>query len=200
MSQIAREALDRGSVDFQSLSNGPAATDVWIDARLGLVLMAHRRDDGLVAEELYQAVRDDSGQWSECDHLNGGITGVDIESPEAVAQALTGSFMEIVSESTSLIFTGCADDEEAEEEDCDEGAEGLELLRILNVLVGDRVDVIELEYLTHSSSPALEPRIREVASPLVLIVLLPGQRVRVSPARRDGASTSRLGQSWEIAN
>ncbi|WP_405683380.1 hypothetical protein [Streptomyces sp. NBC_00057] len=200
MSQIAREALERGRADFQPLSNGPTAADVWIDAKIGLVLMVHRRDDGLVAEELYHSVRDDNGQWSECDHLNGGIAGIDIESPGAVAQALGGAYMEIVSESTSLVFTGCEVDEGAEDEDCDEEAEGLAPLRSLNILVGDRVDVIELEYLTHSSSAAFEPLFREVTSPLALIVLLPGQRVRASPARRDGASTSRLGPAWELAN
>ncbi|MFG2613939.1 hypothetical protein [Streptomyces anulatus] len=200
MPQIAREALERGYANFQPLSNGPTVADVWIEARIGLVLLVHRRDDGLVAEELYHSIRDDNGQWSECDHLNGSIVGIDIESPGAVTQALAGSLMEIVSESTSLVFTGCEMEEETEEEDCEEKEESFTPLRTLSVLVGDRVDFIELENLVHGSSPAFVSRFREVRSPLALIVLLPGQCVRVSPTRRDGASTSRLAPAWELAN
>ncbi|MFG3410218.1 hypothetical protein [Streptomyces sp. NPDC048142] len=149
-----------------------------------------------MAEELYHSVCDEKGQWSECDHLNGGIAGIDIESPEGIAQALAGSFMEIVSESTALIFTGCADNEEAEEEEM----ESLQPLRILNVLVADEVDFLELEYLTRNSPPTSGRRIREVKSPLNLIVLLPGEHVLVSPTEGDCALTSQLGPAWEIAN
>ncbi|MEV5985211.1 hypothetical protein AB0L85_09340 [Streptomyces sp. NPDC052051] len=197
MAEIALEALQAGPPQPKTgarralpapLIEGPVAADVWIDDSLGFSLLLHRRSDGLVSEELYYSVRNSSGNWLDCEHLSGAILGFDVEMPTAIKDALSGAALSVVSESESLIYTGRSDAEE-----------GYEPVRVLTVLVGDNMDLIEIEDLSPDSKAWDRQLSKDVRSPLILLVLLPGQQLRVSALQRQGSSLITTGDAMELS-
>lgn len=197
MADIARSALQQGRMAITGetanqpaiISFGfPVVADVWISGRIGFVLLLHRRHDGLVAEELYYSVRREDGVWDRPDHLSGGIVGWDMAYPPAVEQKLAGAPMSVVAESQSLIHTGCAPN-------ADDG----EMVKICELLVGGDAELLQIECASPTSTaPALISR--EVTGPLMLLVLLPGERMRVHAARRETSSLRRLGGALDLHN
>jgi hypothetical protein len=165
-----------------SLSEGPVAVDVWIEDDLGFVLLMHRRSDGLASEELYYSLRDEAGQWQTCEHLGGAILGFDVEMPTASQHTPVGSRLSVLSESEALIYTGRR------------GAEdGYETVRARTVLVGDDVDVLEITDLSQHSTAQGRHHTLDVRWPLLLLVLLPGMRLRVAALRRKGEALTATG-------
>ncbi|MFJ6663600.1 hypothetical protein [Streptomyces sp. NPDC091383] len=179
----ARTAVKRLPLD----AGTPLVADVWIGGDLGFVLLLHRRGDGLVAEELYYSSRGEDGAWECPEHLSGGIVGVETADPSAVECALAGAPMSVVAESESLVYTrpGPKSDGEA-------------FVHVWELLVSGAADLIEIQ----RSSPALPeaPALsrRELTGPLVLLVLLPGERARVQAVRRGNSSLTRLGAPLEL--
>ncbi|GGX25624.1 hypothetical protein GCM10010383_64940 [Streptomyces lomondensis] len=163
--------------------------DVWVSGDLGFVLLLHRRDDGLIAEELYYSVRRMDGTWERPDHLSGGVIGTQVCAPAAVEEALTGASMSVVAESESLVHTGRGSD----------GDEG-ELVHIWELLVSGNADLIEIERFSPASPGAPELSTRDVTGPLILLVLLPGERACVSAMRRENSSLTRLGDALDLHN
>jgi hypothetical protein len=163
--------------------------DVWISGDLGFVLLLHRRDDGLIAEQLYYSVRRADGDWECPDHLSGGIVGTELGTSAMVEDALAGASMSVVAESESLVHTGRGPD----------GDEG-ELVHTWELLVSGDADLIEIEHLSPATpgTPAISRR--AVAGPLMLLVLLPGERARVSAMRRENSSFTQLGNVLDLHN
>ncbi|UYQ62704.1 hypothetical protein [Streptomyces peucetius] len=196
MADIALDALHAGPLQPEQgprhalpapLTKGPVVADVWIDDSLGFALLIHRRSDGLVSEELYHSVRNSNGDWLDCEHLGGAILGFDIEVPAAIEDALAGAPVAVVSESESLIYTGRSDAEE-----------GYESARVVTVLFGGEVDLIEIEDLSPALTARDERFTMDVTSPLMLLVLLPGQKLRVSALRHEGSSLIKIGGAMEF--
>ncbi|MGW5335855.1 hypothetical protein [Streptomyces bauhiniae] len=165
----------------------PLVADIWISGDLGFVLLLHRRGDGLVAEELYYSLRGEGGVWERPDHLSGGIVGVEMADPSAAEDVLAGAPMSVIAESESLVHTGHGPN----------GDEG-ELVHVWELLMSSEADLIEIE----RSSPAFPETSalsrRELTGPLVLLVLLPGERARVQAMRRENSSLTRLGDPLEL--
>ncbi|MEV7501338.1 hypothetical protein [Streptomyces sp. NPDC093018] len=165
----------------------PLVADVWIGGDLGFVLLLHRRGDGLMAEELYYSSRGEDGVWERPEHLSGGIVGVETADPSAVEGVLAGAPMSVVAESESLVYTrpGPHSDGEA-------------FVHVWELLVSGEADLIEIE----RCSPALPGTSvlsrRDLTGPLVLLVLLPGERARVQAVRRGDSSLTRLGDPLEL--
>ncbi|WP_346079054.1 MULTISPECIES: hypothetical protein [Actinomycetes] len=179
----ARTAVKRLPLD----AGTPQVADVWIDGDLGFVLLLHRRGDGLMAEELYYSARGEGGVWERPEHLSGGIVGVETADPSAVECALGGAPMSVVAESGSLVYARPGPK-----------GDGEEFVHVWELLVSDAADLIEIERF----SPAL-PEVsalsrRDLTGPLVLLVLLPGERARVQAVRRGNASLTRLGAPLEL--
>ncbi|WP_406727519.1 hypothetical protein WJ438_26930 [Streptomyces sp. GD-15H] len=178
------------TTDHLTISPGaPVVADVRISGDLGFVLLLHRRNDGLVAEELYYSVRREDGAWERPDHLGGGIVGVEMADPAAVEDALAGVPMSVLSESESLVHTGR-----------DPNGDGGELVRFWALLVSSEVDLIEIERLSPVSPETSTFSGRGVIVPLTLLVLLPGERIRVSAIRGDKTSCTRLGNALDLHN
>ncbi|WP_180989472.1 hypothetical protein [Streptomyces cahuitamycinicus] len=188
--QLGHPPTDRGAARHLAI---PADTvivaDVWISRDLGFVLLLHRRDDGLIAEELYYSVRRADGDWECPDHLSGGIVGTELGTSAMVEDALAGASMSVVAESESLVHTGCGPD----------GDEG-ELVHTWELLVSGGADLIEIEYLSPAASGTPAISRRAVAGPLMLLVLLPGERARVSAMRRENSSFTQLGNVLDLHN
>jgi hypothetical protein len=166
-------------------------TDIWIEDEFALILLLHIRDDGLMAEQVYLAERNGrDGEWWTPRPLSGGLLGFDSRNSSGAERILSGRPMMPVSESESLIHTGRSG-----------AAEGSEPVRIMEFLIAEDVDVLEIEYLSRATgSTANVPLRREVGSPIVLLVLLPDDRVRVQPLRRDGLLTKPLGEPVELGH
>ncbi|MEU6404908.1 hypothetical protein [Streptomyces sp. NPDC046985] len=194
MADIARSALQQGRAVISDetakrpatiLCCSPVVADVWISGRLGFVLLLHRRHDGLVGEELYYSLRSEDGVWDRPDHLSGSIVGWDTP---AVEDALAGASMSVVADSESLIYTGRAPN-------ADDG----ERVKIYELLISSNAELIEIECFSPASpTPAFISR--EVTGPLMLLVLLPGERMRVHTARREKSSLRRLGGVLDLHN
>ncbi|MFE3329230.1 hypothetical protein [Streptomyces sp. NPDC059176] len=140
-----------------------------------------------MSEELYYSVRNSNGDWLDCEHLGGAILGFDIDVPAAMDDVLAGAPMALVSESESLIYTGRSDAEE-----------GYEPARVVTVLVGAKVDLIEIEDLSPAPTARGGRFTTDVTSPLMLLVLLPGQKLRVSALRHEGSSLIKIGGAMEL--
>jgi hypothetical protein len=188
--QLGHPPADRAAARHLAI---PADTvivaDVWISGDLGFVLLLHRRDDGLIAEELYYSVRRTDGDWERPDHLSGGIVGTELGTSAMVEDALAGASMSVVTESESLVYTGRGPD----------GDEG-ELVHTWELLVSGDADLIEIEHLPPAApgTPAISRR--DVAGPLMLLVLLPGERARVSAMRKESSSFTRFGNVLDLHN
>ncbi|AMW08639.1 hypothetical protein A4E84_03415 [Streptomyces qaidamensis] len=163
--------------------------DVWISGDLGFVLLLHRRDDGLIAEELYYSTRRRDRIWERPDHLSGGIVGTELGTSAMAEDALAGASLSVVAESESLVHTGRGPD----------GDEG-ELVHTWELLVSGDADLVETE--RYSPAAAGTPAIsrRDVAGPLMLLVLLPGERARVSAMRRENSSFTQFGNVLDLHN
>ncbi|MDG9711392.1 hypothetical protein [Streptomyces sp. DH10] len=188
--QLGHPPTDRAAARHLAI---PADTvivaDVWISGDLGFVLLLHRRDDGLIAEELYYSVRRADGGWECPDHLSGGIVGKELGTSAMVEDALAGASMSVVAESESLVHTGRGPD----------GDEG-ELVHTWELLVSGDADLIEIEHLSPAApgTPAISRR--DVAGPLMLLVLLPGERARVSVMCRENSSFTQFGNVLDLHN
>ncbi|QCD53629.1 hypothetical protein [Streptomyces hawaiiensis] len=196
MADIAETALRLGHPPTDLAATRPLAVpadtvivaDVWISGDLGFVLLLHRRDDDLIAEELYYSVRRADGVWECPDHLGGGIVGTELGTSAMAEDALAGASVSVVAESESLVHTGRGSD----------GDEG-ELVRAWELLVSGGADLIEIERFPPApGTPAISRR--DVTGPLMLLVLLPGERVRVSPMRRENSSFTRFGDVLDLHN
>ncbi len=195
MADIATTALRRGRPSSAeprgdqvlSSADDPAVADVWTSSDVGFVLLVHRRDDGLLGEELYYSVRRESGDWDSPDHLSGGILGTDVANPSAVENALAGAPMAVAAESESLILTGRGPS----------GDEG-ELVHVWELLVSSQVDVLDIELLSANSGQTPTSRRRQVTGPFMLLVLQPGEHVRVSAMRGQNTSLTPLGDALDF--
>ncbi|MFD7429753.1 hypothetical protein ACFV6Z_22340 [Streptomyces sp. NPDC059818] len=191
MAEIALKALGAGP-PVATAGSDPAAeptvADVWAECDLGFVLLLHRRDDGYFAEEVYYSLRgrDDGAEegWAACDHLGGGLLGFDPEDATSREEVLAGHAMAIVTESESMVYTGRSVEKE-----------GDELLRVVELLVSAEVDVLEIENLTRPSQYR-----RSLSSALALLVLLPGDRIRVRAARSTRSGCIPVGEVIELSH
>ncbi|MFJ4005341.1 hypothetical protein ACIPWL_18095 [Streptomyces sp. NPDC090023] len=149
-----------------ALQRQPAegVADVWTDGPLGFVLLLHRRKDGVMAEELYYALRTEDGAWDRPEHLSGGVLGLDPEHPAAVAGMLADEPIRVLGESETLLYTGRSRGR----------GDGYETAHIRYLLITPEADALTTES-TH----------RKVTSPLSLLILFPGETAHVW-ATRDG--------------
>ncbi|WP_406003917.1 hypothetical protein [Streptomyces sp. NBC_00829] len=191
MAEIALKALGAGlpaATAGTDRTAEPIVADVWTEHDLGFVLLLHRRDDGYFAEEVYYSLRgrDDGAEegWTGCDHLSGGLLGFDPEDASARVEVLAGHTMAIVTESESLVHTGRVAENE-----------GDELVRVVEILVTPEADVLEIENLTRPSRHR-----RSLPSALALLVLLPGDRIRVRAARSAQSGHIPVGDVLELSH
>ncbi|MFI1286455.1 hypothetical protein ACH4U5_37830 [Streptomyces sp. NPDC020858] len=166
---------------------GPVVADVWTEGDLGFVLLVHRRDDGHFAEELFYSLRgSDEGtgaaDWADCDHLSGGLLGFDPADPAAREEILARRAMAVVTESESLVHTGRVPEDD-----------GDELVRAVELLVTPEADGLEVENLSR-----LPRHIRRLCFPLALVVLLPGDRLRIRAVRAAGSGYAAVGDDLEL--
>ncbi|MEU9286961.1 hypothetical protein AB0D57_20175 [Streptomyces sp. NPDC048275] len=182
MAHIAAAALEQGPhtpSDTASTAHrhpldlrvGPVAVDVWTDGRLGFVLLLHRRDDGFAASEIYYSLKGEDQRWMLPEHLSGEIVGFDPEDPSVMAEILSGAALTVLSESDSRVFTGTGEDDD-------------ELVRVYELLVSERVDRIRIENRSRT-----DPQER-AAPPMAVVVVRPGEPLRVSPVLRDGVESA----------
>ncbi|WP_329617407.1 hypothetical protein OG244_34390 [Streptomyces brevispora] len=170
MKQIAHAALSRS---FQTVESGCDGlycssgrilmTDVSLHGDIGFVLVAHRRRDGLVAEEIYYAIRNSDGTWQEPDHLSGGLVGIDPQVARDVKGALRGETMTGISDAESLIYTGrfSIDD-------------GYESIRFLEVLTAPWIDHIEV---ADRGRPSASVTRKPTPHTLSILVAFPEERL-----------------------
>ncbi|KUL42862.1 hypothetical protein ADL12_08790 [Streptomyces regalis] len=193
MADIAATALRLG----RPTTSGPVdVADVWINGDIGFVLLLHRRHDGLPAEELYYSLRAEDGTWERPDHLSGGLIGLEVSDRSAVAEALAGAPMAVVTESESLVHTGRGRSGDRDEEE-DEG----ELVHFWELLVTEEADLLEIEHMPQdhpAQTPPPSLRREVTGRPLMLVALLPGERVRVHAMRREGTSLIRLDGALDL--
>ncbi|MFD7066698.1 hypothetical protein ACFV97_05585 [Streptomyces sp. NPDC059913] len=185
LAETALEALEDGPPAATAGPGGivePVVADVWTGHAIGCVLILHRRDDGLVAEELFHSVRGPGG-WAGCDHLSGGLLGFDPRDVASREAVLAGRGLAVVTESESLVHTGRSAEDE-----------GDELLRFVELLVAAEADVLDVENLTEPSRGH-----RPVPSDLALLVLFPGDRLRVRAARSTPAGNVPVGEAVELS-
>lgn len=185
MAAIAREALSSGSTATDA--TGPVVADVWTEGNLGFVLLVHRRDDGYLAEELFYSLRGsdedtEGAAWTDCDHISGGLLGFEPEDPVTRGKILAHHTMAVVTESESLVHTGRVSKDD-----------GDELIRVAALLVTPEAEGLEVENLTRPSR-----HIRRSSFPLALVVLLPGDRLRIRAVRASGAGYTAVGEDLEL--
>ncbi|MGW1409907.1 hypothetical protein [Streptomyces sp. NPDC002403] len=170
MKQIAHATLSRssrtvesGGDEFENSSDRILMTDVSLCGAIGFVLVVHRRRDGLVAEEIYYALRNSDGTWQEPDHLSGGLVGIDPEIASDVRGALRGDTMARISDAESLIYTGrfSIDD-------------GYESVRFLEVLTAPWIDHIEVADRDRPAAPVTR---KPAPHALSILVTFPEQRL-----------------------
>ncbi|MFD4786378.1 hypothetical protein ACFWN1_04730 [Streptomyces sp. NPDC058459] len=144
-----------------ALQQRPAegVADVWTDGPLGFVLLVHRRKDGVMAEELYYALRAEDGTWDRPEHVSGGVLGLDPGDPAMVAGALAGEPIRVLGASETLLYTG-------------RGPDGDETAHIWHLLITEEADALTTGD-TH----------RRVTSPLCLLILFPGETAHVCATR-----------------
>ncbi|MCE7081866.1 hypothetical protein [Streptomyces sp. ST2-7A] len=193
MAEIARRALE-GTLPTASpgagFDEGPVVADVCVEGDLGFVLILHRRDDGHLADEIYHSLRDPDGgpgnEWPDCDHLGGGafMWGFDPMDPPADEESFTTRAPAISTDSESLIYTGR-----------DSGDEGYELVRVVELLVPTEADSLGVR-----TRGGAAPRHRPLSSRLALVVLLPGDRVRVRAARSTETGYTPVGEAIELTH
>ncbi|GAB3119257.1 hypothetical protein GCM10027160_33040 [Streptomyces calidiresistens] len=189
MAGIARRALEgapaRGPSEAD-LAVGPVAADVWIRGDLGFVLVLHRRDDGFLGEEVYHSFRDPEGgpegAWSECDHLGGSVWRLDPKEARARGTGLANGAPMVVTDDEVRLHTGRAS-----------GDEGWEPVRIVVLLAPREADALAITGADGTSS-----RRRPPTSPLALVVLLPGDRVRVRATRSTGGGHVPVGEPVDL--
>ncbi|MGW7218178.1 hypothetical protein [Streptomyces collinus] len=104
-----------------------------------------------------------------------------------VEDALAGASKSVVAESESLVHAGHGSD----------GDEG-ELVHTWELLVSGDADLIEIEHFSSATpgSPAISRR--DVTGPLKLLVLLPGERARVSAMRKENLSFTQFGNVLDL--
>lgn len=192
LAAIAREALSSGptaATAGATAGAGPVVADVWTEDDRGFVLLVHRRDDGHLSEELFYSLRG-SGEdteapgWADCDHLGGGLLGFEPADPAAREEVLARRAMAVVTESESLVHTGRVPEDD-----------GDELVRAVELLVTPEAESLEVENLTRPSR-----HIRRLAFPLALVVLLPGDRLRVRAVRASGTGYAAVGEALELTH
>lgn len=196
MTDIAAAALDRESHTPGGgipggppldLAEGPVAGDVWVDGDLGFVLLLHRRDDGFVADEVYCSLRGEDRRWAEAEHLSGGIVGFDPEIASEAEGILSGASAVVLSESESRVFTGHGDDED-----------GDELVRIYELLVSEAVCSLRIERSGSGAEAESAVFLKGLTSRLAVVVVRPGERLRVVPLDRSGSASSAGGDGVEL--
>ncbi|WP_330258880.1 hypothetical protein OG586_13715 [Streptomyces murinus] len=180
---VARAAAHRLPLD----AGTPHVADVWISGDLGFVLLLHRRGDGLVAEELYYSSRGEDGVWERPEHLSGGIVGMETTDSSAVERALDGAPMSVVAESESLVYTRSGPE-----------GDGEEFVHVWELLMSGEADLVEIERFSPARPETSALSRRDLTGPLVLLVLLPGERARVQAVRRGNSSLTRLGAPLEL--
>ncbi|WP_073881768.1 hypothetical protein [Streptomyces sp. CB00316] len=187
LAAIAREALSSGPT--VAAATGPVVADVWTEDDLGFVLLVHRRDDGYLAEELFYSLRSsdedtEAAGWADCDHLGGGLLGFDPADPAAREEILARRAMAVVTESESLVHTGRVPEDD-----------GDELVRVAELFVTPEAESLEVENLTRPSR-----HMRRLFFPLALVVLLPGDRLRIRAVRASGTGYTAVGDDLELAH
>ncbi|MFF0445305.1 hypothetical protein ACFYT4_02610 [Streptomyces sp. NPDC004609] len=189
---MARSAPDTGpapSVPTRFDSGTEAAVaDLCIRDGLGFILLLHRRDDGLVGEEIYCSTREGDGSWAAADHLSGGLVGIELTDARQVAGVLRGEAMAVFSESETLLFTGR---DQADEDGC-------ESVRIYEFLVDPQVELLDIEDTSPGADTATAGAWRSPVSQAAVVALFPGERVRVRAMTGNGTGLRPLGESQEL--
>ncbi|MFJ3662232.1 hypothetical protein ACIPPM_17425 [Streptomyces sp. NPDC090119] len=158
LAETARAALHRQPAE--------GVADVWTDGDLGFVLLLHRRKDGVMAEELYYALRTEDGTWDRPEHLSGGPLGLDPHDPTTVTRALADEPIRVLGASETLLYTGRGQ------------GDGYETAHIRYLLITDEADSLRTD-ATHRTDSTH----REATSPLKLLILFPGQSAHVTAIR-----------------
>ncbi|HWU11899.1 MAG TPA: hypothetical protein VN520_37055 [Streptomyces sp.] len=162
--------------------------DTCVRGDLGFVLLLHRRRDGLVAEELFFATREDTGEWGTAEHLSGSGGFPDLTDPEEAAAVLRGRPMMLLGESGTLLHTGRP-----------QADEGYELLRFHVLLVDEGVGHLHVEDGSGGVPPSSGRVLKPLMSRLALLALFPEERVTVHPGPDAGAGERSLGEPFELA-
>lgn len=164
------------------------AADTCVRGDLGFVLLLHRRQDGLVAEELFFARREDTGAWGAAEHLSGSAGIPDLTRPEEAAAVLHGWSLVALGDSETGILTGRSRAE---------ADEGYELVRFHVLLVNEAIGHLDLEDTSVGASPASGRVRKPLTSQVALIALFPEESlsVRTGP----GADVRSSGGLLELA-
>jgi hypothetical protein len=191
MAEIARRALESGPrphLSTRGPAKEPVVADVWIEHDLGFVLLLHCRDEGCIAEEVYYSLCGlDDGErihWADCGHLSGGLLGFDPADSSVGETILAGRAMTILTESESMICTGRVPEDD-----------GWESVHIVELLVAVEADVLEIR---NPAGPPPLHRCRPLSSRLALLVLLPGDYIRVRAARSTESGCEPVGDAIEL--
>ncbi|WP_335932949.1 hypothetical protein [Streptomyces sp. PTD5-9] len=180
----AREtgATRAAPVAFDETAPGVVA-DVCVRGALGFVCLLHRRKDGLVAEELYFSAREDDGPWEAAEHLSGGVLGFDPTDPRSAAAPLDGRALIPFGDSETCLFTGRqqADD-------------GYELLRFFTFLVAEEADHLVVGGGSSGTVSVRKPLVSRIA----LLAVLPGERLTVRAAAREGSGAGFPDAAYEL--
>ncbi|MFI6284349.1 hypothetical protein ACIBCM_06240 [Streptomyces sp. NPDC051018] len=166
-----------------------AVADLCIREGLGFALVLHRRDDGLVGEEIYCSTREGDGSWATAGHLSGGLVGIEVTDPRQVAGVLRGEALAVFSESETLLFTGR---EQADEDGC-------EPVRIYEFLVDPRVARLDIEDTSPGAETATVRAWQSPAAQAAVVALFPGERVRVRATTGSGPGSRPLGEPQELS-
>ncbi|MER5552256.1 hypothetical protein ABT001_11315 [Streptomyces sp. NPDC002793] len=162
--------------------------DTCVRGALGFVLLLHRRKDGLVAEELYFASREDSGAWGDTEHLSGSAGIADLTRPEEAAAVLRGRSMTSLGESETLLHTGRP-----------QADEGHELLRFHTLLVSGNIGHLDIEDTSAGASPASARVRKPLMSQVALLALFPEETVTVRTGPDAGTGVRALGELLDLS-
>ncbi|WP_051834519.1 hypothetical protein [Streptomyces sp. NRRL S-15] len=188
--ECAPDADGRAAVPVPRLE-GAATTavvaDTCVRGDLGFVLLLHRRKDGLVAEELFFARREDTGDWGIAEHLSGSAGIVDLTSPEEAAAALRGWSMTLLGDSWTSLHTGRP-----------QADEGYELLRFHVLLVHENIGHLEIEDASAGVGPAFGRLRKPLMSQVALLALFPEETVTVRTGADTGTGARSLGELFEL--
>ncbi|MEU3946130.1 hypothetical protein [Streptomyces sp. NPDC029526] len=186
--RLGRPPADREAARHSAIPVGTVTVaDVWISGGLGFVLLLHRRHDGLLAEELYYSVQRPDGDWECPDHLSGGLVGGELGTSAMVEGALGGASLSVAAESESLVLTGRGPDGDEEE-----------LVHTWELLVSGDTDLLQIEHFSPDAPGTPTISRRTVVRPLMLLVLLPGERARVSTVREENSVFTRFGDVLDL--
>ncbi|WP_051821174.1 hypothetical protein VM636_19685 [Streptomyces sp. SCSIO 75703] len=190
LAELAHAALTAasGAGPTPSPGGGRSVAGTCVRGDLGFALLRHRRKDGLVAEELYAAVRRDDGAWSDPDHLSGDAGGIDPDDAGEVARVLGGRALVPWGGSEASLYTGRPGSDE-----------GYETVRFHALLVTPEADRLDVRDDTPGTGPARWADHGGPVSRVALFALFPGERFTVRAVAGTGARARALGEPYALA-